>query len=415
MADLKARFKPLFRRSSTLNSAKSSLSSISSTVGDRLGHSRTSLLLSKNREPSGSAPLPEEREESTVELPSTPQIAKIQPAGGGSQKTPDTGLEPSESSPLKNVDPLLRVDESIPQPPPEDPPRVVEEQGGLEETLEPWVDTGSQARTTATFLRPAELPRTQSLAHSSQSRFLSTLLATEKSQPQTPSGDYFHGPPVLSASMLHRKIWVKRPGASATLVSINEDDLVDDVRDFILRKYANSLGRTFDAPDISLRITPRDHARRNSQAERVLGPEEPISRTLDAYFPGGQSVEEALIIDVPQRRTPRHSPRGPVPYYLAEDLRPGESGTEYFPPMPAASQHSPNLPLTLSKANSGSGGSHHQPVHSIAILNTGQAPPLPSPNSRGVRHPHTTQLAHGSLRPKHVRTHTSSPPILTGT
>ena len=413
MADLKARFKPLFRRTSTLNAAKSSILSASSTVSDRRSQSKTSLLLSKNRRPSGSDPVPDERAESTGELPSTPPIAETQLAGGGSQKTPDTGLEKSAFLPPKNGKPLLRVEEPTPQPS-GDSPKVVEGPAGLEEAVETIAHTASQADT-ATLLRPAELPRTQSLAHSSQSRFLSTLLANEKSQPQTPSVDYFHAPPALSASMLHRKIWVKRPGASATLVSINEDDLVDDVRDLILRKYANSLGRTFDAPDITLRIMPRDHARRNSQAERVLGPEEPISRTLDAYFPGGQSVEEALIIDVPQRRTPRQSPRLSVPYYLAEDLRPGESGTEYFPPMPAAGQHSPNLSLALSKANSGSGGAHHPQVHSIAILNTGQPPPLPSPNSRGIRHAHTTQLAHGSLRPKHARTHTSSPPILTGT
>ena len=412
MTDFKARFKPLFRRTSTLNSAKSSITSVGSAVGDKRGHSSTSLLLSKSRKPSGSEPVPEEREEPALELLPT-QIAETRPRGERLRKKRDTSPEKSESPPLKNGNPELRVEEPTPQPP-ADTPAVVGEQAVLEESVEQLADTESQAKT-ATSLRPAEFPRAQSLAHSSQSRFLTTLLATGKSQPQTPSGDYFHEPPALDASMLHRKIWVKRPGASATLVSINEDDLVDDVRDFILRKYANTLGRTFDAPDITLKIAPRDLARRNSQAERVLGPEEPISRTLDAYFPGGQSVEEALIIDVPQRRTPKHSPRLPVPYYLADDLRPGESGTEYFPPMPAAGQHSPNFPLTLSKANSASGGAHHQPVHSIAILNTGQPPPLPSPNSRGIRHPHTAHLAHGSLRPKHVRTHTSSPPILTGT
>lgn len=413
MTDFKARFKPLFRRTSTLNSAKSSIISVGSALGDKRGHSSTSLLLSKSRKPSGSEPVPEEREEPAVQLPLPPQIAETRPRGERLRKKRDTSLEKSESPPLKNGNPELRVEEPTPQPA-ADTAQVVGEQAVLEESVEQLADTESQAKTAAS-LRPAELPRTQSLALSSQSRFLTTLLATEKSQPQTPSGDYFHQPLALDASMLHRKIWVKRPGASATLVSINEDDLVDDVRDFILRKYANTLGRTFDAPDITLKITPRDLARRNSQAERVLGPEEPISRTLDAYFPGGQSVEEALIIDVPQKRTPKHSPRLPVPYYLADDLRPGESGTEYFPPMPAAGQHSPNFPLTLSKANSGSGGAHHQPVHSIAILNTGQPPPLPSPNSRGIRHPHTAHLAHGSLRPKHARTHTSSPPILTGT
>src|SRR5207237_361399 len=38
---------------------------------------------------------------------------------------------------------------------------------------------------------------------------------------------------------MHRKVWVKRAGASATRVEVAEDDLVDNVRDVILRKYAN--------------------------------------------------------------------------------------------------------------------------------------------------------------------------------
>lgn len=57
--------------------------------------------------------------------------------------------------------------------------------------------------------------------------------------------------------MLHRKIWIKRPNASATLVQICEDDLVDDVHEMILKKYANSLGRSFDSPNVTLRIVPR--------------------------------------------------------------------------------------------------------------------------------------------------------------
>ena len=84
-----------------------------------------------------------------------------------------------------------------------------------------------------------------------------------------------------------------RPGASPTLVQINEDDLVDDVRDMILKKYANSLGRSFDSPDVTLKIVSREHSHRHhggsgtggapAPNERPLGPEEHMTRTLDAY------------------------------------------------------------------------------------------------------------------------------------
>jgi osomolarity two-component system response regulator SSK1 len=182
--------------------------------------------------------------------------------------------------------------------------------------------------------------------------------------------------------MLHRRIWIKWPNASARLVQICEDDLVNDVREMILNKHANSLGRSFDSPNATLRIVPRDAQRGQ---DRILGPEEKMCRTLDAYFPGGQNVTEALIIDVPQRRTPKPSPR--VPIYYDHDHQDDHRNhqTEYFPlvpiiaPSPTAtsSQHDARIPLP------------HAP-HSIAVLNTGQLPPLPSPSCtrKGPLHTH---------------------------
>ncbi|KAF2104655.1 hypothetical protein NA57DRAFT_29683 [Rhizodiscina lignyota] len=201
--------------------------------------------------------------------------------------------------------------------------------------------------------------------------------------------------------MLHRKIWVKRPGASATLVQVREDDLVDDVRDVILKKYGNSLGRSFDAPDIILRIVPRaEHGQK--QVERVLGPDEQMCQTLDKEYPGGQAVDEALIIDIPQRRTPKPSPRGMNPYmhsYLEEAARPVENGGDYFPPMPAASP-------AITAASHHSNHSSNEHTRAMSVLNTGQVPPLPSPG--GTRRAHHKN----SNRPAYMRQHTSSPTTL---
>ncbi|KAK0642261.1 Response regulator mcs4 [Lasiodiplodia hormozganensis] len=243
--------------------------------------------------------------------------------------------------------------------------------------------------------RPLAIRR-QSLVHNSNARVIKTLLDSQRTRPSTANSqeDYFS----LNAGMLHRKIWVKRPGASATLVQIREDDLVDDVRDMILKKYANSLGRSYDSPDVYLRIVSRDPAAR--PAERTLGPEEEMCRTLDEYFPGGQTVDEALIIDVPQRRTPKPSPRVPLPPHVAHyygETRPAETDADYFPPMPALGAPSP---ASLTSLSHDSRQSHpHQDVRSIAVLTTGQVPPLPSPGA-------TRQRSH---RPRPHRNLTSSP------
>lgn len=201
--------------------------------------------------------------------------------------------------------------------------------------------------------------------------------------------------------MATRKIWVKRPHASATTITIKQDDLVDEVRDMILSKYANSLGRSFDSPDLSIRICPREQ-----EKERTLGPDEVMTRTLDRYYPGGQTVDEALIIETPRRAPKMFSWAPPLPattsaLYPADDGRPSEAGEGYFPPV--VTLPSPNLSLNVPVATNGS------MPHSIAVLGTGQIPPIPSPGSSRPR-VHRER----SDRPRLARTYTSTPSAASG-
>ncbi|KAG8418536.1 response regulator [Metarhizium acridum] len=241
--------------------------------------------------------------------------------------------------------------------------------------------------------------RRQSLFASRQTSLIKTLLRSNQPQAATDT-EHRHS---IDTIMVTRKIWVRRPHASATTITINEDDLVDDVRDMILRKYANSLGRTFDSPDLVIRVHPRDQ-----EKERALGPEEVMARTLDTYFPGGQTIDEALIIDVP-RRTPKASPRVPIPpgttttYYITEDGRPSEAGEGYFPPVVAIpSPHTSHaVPATAPNG---------AVPHSIAVLGTGHIPPIPSPGAISRSRLYRDRPD----RPRLNRTHTSSPTLMAG-
>lgn len=413
MADIKARLKPLFRRSPTISSTKTSASSLDSPMGgEKRSRSKSSVKTKSRKASLGEPPVQEEEKERTAPLAETTAPATESHAEGTEpRKKLKAPHEILQSSLTNDNCPALTLERPTPDPaasskkPLEQACLSTGDHENLSEA-DARVETVSLQSDAAASTRPGIGVRRQSLAHSSQTKFLKTLLETDnKLQLKTPTVDYFGGPPTISANMLNRKIWVKRPGSSATLVTIKEDDLVDDVREMILRKYANSLGRNFDAPDVTLRIVPREPVHRHSHnGERTLGPEEPISRTLDSYFPGGQSVDEALLIDVPQRRTPRNSPRHAVPYYMVDDLRPGEAGSDYFPPMTSNSQQSPHLPTNLSVASNQS-VSHPQSVHSIAVLNSGQNPSLPSPGLRTLRHPHQPH------RPKFARQNTTSPTI----
>ncbi|KAI0403556.1 CheY-like protein [Xylaria palmicola] len=187
--------------------------------------------------------------------------------------------------------------------------------------------------------------------------------------------------------MVSRKIWVKRPLASATLITVNEEDLVDDVREQILRKYANSLGRQYDAPDLTLRICNWEQ-----QTSRPLQPDEPIAKVIDACYTNGQSVDDALLIDIPSRRTPKASPN---PRFYADD-RPHESGTDYFPP------YQPQVyPHHALPANAAGGQQLLNFPASMSIVGGNPLPPMPSPGS-------SRRLALQN-RPNMQRMHTSSP------
>ncbi|KAL9135489.1 MAG: hypothetical protein Q9175_003328 [Cornicularia normoerica] len=395
---------PLFRRSSTFNSTQSSASG-SSTTSDAFGDghtwSKSSLRPSKNRKPSLPISVVEENEllpHPPGALPSTP-TEEPRLTRRNINETPDTSPETPWSPPLEKQNPLLTVE----APTPELGTRLGRTlEGGLPSPRDSGNSAGTDAGVTIGSQRPGIAHGRKSLKQNEQSEDISNRLGTQSPALQPTKTDYFGGSSV-NADMVPKKIWVKKPGSSATRVTIKEDDLVDDVRDTILTKYINSLGRNFDPPDITLRMVYRKQSARHSNNERTLGPEEPLLKLLELHYPGGQSVEEALIIDVPKRQTPRLSPRMTMQYYDPEDFRPHENGTDYFPPMPLAAQHSPHLPTNLS-VSSAQGGSHHPPAHSMAILTTGQLPNLPSAGGK-ARHSQNN-------RPRYGRQHTSSPTVI---
>ena len=406
MADLAARLKPLFRRSSTLSSTKSSASG-SSTASDALGDGhawgKSSLRLSKNRKPSLPISVFEENEplpQPPGALPPTP-TEEIRRTRGDIDITPETSPEIPRSPPLEEKNPTLIVQAPT--------PRIgTRSSRSLEEESPPPRDSGPLAVTdawaTISSQRPGIALRRNSLTSEAQSEDIASLLQLQSPALQPTKTDTSGGVSI-NTIMTIKKIWVKRPGSSATQVTIKEDDLVDDVRDTVLRKYINSLGRNFDPPDLTLRMVYRKQSAKHSNSERTLGPEESVQKLFELHYPEGQSVEEALIIDVPKRHTPRHSPRTAMQYHLPEDFRPHENGTDYFPPMPLAAQQSPHLPTNLS-VTSGQGGLHHPPANAMAVLTTGQLPNLPSPGGR-ARHSQNN-------RPRYGRQHTSSPTVIQG-
>jgi osomolarity two-component system, response regulator SSK1 len=420
VGDLKARLRAKFTRHYSATPSVSSTDGESqladpktnspSSLNSRAGHTRRYLV-------SGSTILGDRKEDDVTETPEMELAAVPQGSSASELELHGIDLQPQQlpaSSTTNFLDILITPQRDSSSTAAAFPSQQSHIDGHHEDyggrvgygNIKSQCDVRSASPTTLQSQRPAASPRRQSLLPHQQTTLIETLLEAEIPLLSHTSLLEFltnNGLSTISPNMVTRKIWVKRPNASATQVTINEDDLVDDVREMILKKYANSLGRNFDAPDVTLRISPRE-----PRQERTLGPEEPMCRTLDAYFPGGQTVDEALIIDVPLRRTPKPSPRsGAHVGYYHEDLRPGETGSDYFPPMPVPMIPSPNLPnsVPVSAINGSTTSSHHSNTsHAISVLTTGHVPNLPSPGGSRRHYP----------RPRAARQHTSSPTIMSG-
>ncbi|RJE19363.1 response regulator [Aspergillus sclerotialis] len=323
---------------------------------------------------------------STPELATSPPHTPLTPASPP-VTPPVPAPEQAAASSLQGTTSKVRAHPAGPtlEPQPTTSLNTVVENRSSDATYPPFFPPSSLLAPPASSKRPSLIVRRQSLLPQSQQHLVGGLL---EPGPLFPSGDQpgsrmFSG----TSGMLQRKIWVKRPGGSATLVPALNDAVVDELRDQVIIKYCNSLGRSFDSPDIVIRISPRDTANKQVTPERILGPEEPLISVIDAYYPGGQRADEALIIDIPQRRTPKPSPRHSA-YY-----QPAEHG-DYFTLVPA--NQSVSTPPTHTSSAS---GNHQAP--SISILSTGMAPPLPSPGSRATRR-----------RPPITRHTTNSPTML---
>ena len=104
----------------------------------------------------------------------------------------------------------------------------------------------------------------------------------------------------IKACFLTSSTNILQRGLTGTPASIqlNGDDLVDDVKDAVFRKYPIALARSFDAPDVSICLI-KHGAKPTSIESRILAVDEKIIDVLRINYPNGQRTEEALVIQIP--------------------------------------------------------------------------------------------------------------------
>ncbi|KAK9248559.1 hypothetical protein V1506DRAFT_528210 [Lipomyces tetrasporus] len=236
--------------------------------------------------------------------------------------------------------------------------------------------------------------------------------------------------------MDRKRIWVRRPNGAATTVLVSPSDIVDDLKTALIMKYATSLGRTHDAPDLSIRMphanTPSGqhspHGRRkrrgdtvrrelaaaldphassqhhthqpgspNDEDDRVLQPDEVVFALLDKFFPTGMNMHDAFLVEVPDDHMPVPSHRVPV----AGVLTPQE-GVNSDDELEFMRGHIPDVSHAQSTQSLPEAATYHPhgTRHGLEVLDQQQRASSADPYGA---HSHLHQ--HGSFRQSHGHVH----------
>lgn len=129
-----------------------------------------------------------------------------------------------------------------------------------------------------------------------------------------------------------RRVWVKRLTGTPTTIMISSDQLVDDLKQAVISKYPNSLGRHFDpaeiqllvrgslerssymnrrhrkktltknftlsGEDISTKAANGDSAWQDLDSYFILAPDQNVWDVINEYCGGSMSIDDAFVVDV---------------------------------------------------------------------------------------------------------------------
>lgn len=78
---------------------------------------------------------------------------------------------------------------------------------------------------------------------------------------------------------------------------------MDDVKDAVFRKYPVALARNFDSPDVSVCLITPSTTKASKVEAKILAVDERIGDLIRSNYPSGQRIEDALVIQVPSKRS----------------------------------------------------------------------------------------------------------------
>lgn len=208
----------------------------------------------------------------------------------------------------------------------------------------------------------------------------------------------------VAGPSLARRVWVKKVDGNPTTIIVTPDDIVDDLKQYILNKFPNSIARFVDPAEVVIKVDLLSRLSSNSSTSAQLHPgqkkdsslmlansadsnaikqlahlhvqhfsssyinlepDQNVWGILDYYYPNGMTMQEAFLIEFPgdhQKLTlsqsisrPKYSPSHPSMYNNLPSSVQRSHLPIYHHPKPQSyhksSAYPPNIPNPLRESS----------------------------------------------------------------
>ncbi|KAK6201479.1 uncharacterized protein RJT21DRAFT_84983 [Scheffersomyces amazonensis] len=165
---------------------------------------------------------------------------------------------------------------------------MVSKLSGLKQTSHEYSNSKKGAKTNSHSTNASHQSHQQS---SQQSQSQPQQSSQQHSQSQSQQSQSNHNQ--FKSNNSTRRVWVKKVNGTPTTLIINQDYIVDDLKQDIMYKFPNSLAKIYDPADLRIILV------RNNQNRINLEPDQSVWTILDQYFPGGMTKNNAFLIEEP--------------------------------------------------------------------------------------------------------------------
>lgn len=153
-----------------------------------------------------------------------------------------------------------------------------------------------------------------------------------------PMPNFSNSGPFSPGLFSSKRVWVKRPNGTATTITVNQSDIIDDLKLGIMNKFPNALAKFFDPADITIKMDLQSRKLATASSNNQAPPHKKVnvwsSTSPDSSKPLSSPISSSFDKSQPQSQQPplqlQVSPSQPLNFQPLAQLQPPNPTYSYI-------------------------------------------------------------------------------------